>query len=106
MVGGARGAADRYPRQYLGCRRTGDGGRRNLLVGDRAGFCVGQAIIELFGFGPPVEGHDDDAGELTRPMEVAITSRFCSPTARWSPFRKPSAASPSITRQTSPYHSA
>jgi hypothetical protein len=56
MVGGARGSADRYPRQYLGCRRTGDGGRRNLLIEDRADFCIDQAIIELFGFSPPVEG--------------------------------------------------
>jgi len=70
VVGGARGSADRYPRQYVGCRRTGDGGRRNLLIDDRVGFCVSYAKVELFGFGPPVAGHDDEAGELRCPMET------------------------------------
>jgi hypothetical protein len=56
VVGGARGSADRYPRQYVGCRRTGDGGRRNLLIDDRVGFCVSYAKVELFGFGPQLRG--------------------------------------------------
>ena len=63
------GHRDGDARQALGLRRGGDGCGGNVLIDDGLGFGILNAEIDLVILGAPIQRRDDDAGELTGPVD-------------------------------------
>ena len=55
LTGNAGHSSDPNARQFLRYLGTEDRCCRNLIEDDRSSFRIGQTVVELFGFDPPIE---------------------------------------------------